>query len=554
MEHLRPDSSGPGTIGTRSGRSKASYGGPLRRFFGTHFLGSHFFGNSDGGVTIYVTLISVLLLGFGGLVVDLGRLFTLQTELQNAADAAALSGAAELDFSPGSINRARMAAKNGLINNTQTFATGSPVIVITDENIRFLSVLPASDDDPITDSHLTTNDAAAVFIEVTASVREVSYLLAPALALSIGGDGTAPQSGKASAVAVAGFNQAVCNFPPLMICNPAEADGNAGAPFEAHPGEIVLLKSKGGIDAHWGPGNFGLLDPPVGNSGAANVANNIASANPKGCFSNLVELRTGQAENPIANAINVRFDMYQEPHFGGNAKNDSRYRPAPNVTKGKYKSGNAYEDYEGAPVKGMAMPTHDCFGEENCYGTTSPAHSNFAPPLTATEWTAYWDLNHDGLDFNALAFSGSDLNGDLIDTPIDANDDGSVSRAEMYDWEIREEVVPVGDVDNDGDVDDDDAGADSTADGENGNPRNYGGSTAPSSERRTVSVAVINCIADGPINGASGGPFPVKAFAKMFLVKPVDDPSTAGMYAEVISKLDPGVDTDVLHDIVQLYR
>ena len=79
MEHLKPDSSGPGTIGTRSGRSKASYGGPLRRFLGTHFFGSHFFGNSDGGVTIYVTLISVLLLGFGGLVVDLGRLFTLQT-------------------------------------------------------------------------------------------------------------------------------------------------------------------------------------------------------------------------------------------------------------------------------------------------------------------------------------------------------------------------------------------------------------------------------------------------------------------------------------------
>ncbi|MCZ6447833.1 MAG: pilus assembly protein TadG-related protein, partial [Alphaproteobacteria bacterium] len=40
----------------------------------------------DGGVAIYVALVSAVMIGFGALVVDLGRLFTLQTELQNAAD------------------------------------------------------------------------------------------------------------------------------------------------------------------------------------------------------------------------------------------------------------------------------------------------------------------------------------------------------------------------------------------------------------------------------------------------------------------------------------
>ena len=124
----------------------------------------------------------------------------------------------------------------------------------------------------------------------------------------------------------------------------------------------------------------------------------------------------------------------------------------------------------------------------------------------------------------------------------------------MYDWEIREAVVPLGDVDNDGDIDADDAADTSTVNGENGSPKYYGGSISPEAERRTVNVAVINCVADGPINGASGGPFPVTAFAKMFLVKPVDDPNVGGIYAEIIGTLQPGIDTDVLHDIVQLYR
>ncbi len=50
-----------------------------------------------GAVTIYVVISMPMLLGIGALSIDLGRLMSVNTELQSAADAAAMAGAAELD-------------------------------------------------------------------------------------------------------------------------------------------------------------------------------------------------------------------------------------------------------------------------------------------------------------------------------------------------------------------------------------------------------------------------------------------------------------------------
>lgn len=49
-----------------------------------------------GGVLILAALSLAVLIGFLGLVIDLGRLFVMKTELQSANDACALAAAAEL--------------------------------------------------------------------------------------------------------------------------------------------------------------------------------------------------------------------------------------------------------------------------------------------------------------------------------------------------------------------------------------------------------------------------------------------------------------------------
>jgi Flp pilus assembly protein TadG len=142
----------------------------------SHFI-ARLLNARDGGVAIYVSMVSVIIMGFSALVLDAGRVYTLQTELQNAADAAALAGAAELDLKTTSITRARAAAKTAFVNNLQTYGSGGESITIQDSNIRFLSTLPADDDTPIPSSAVTTDPTKATFIEVTPSVREVDYLL-----------------------------------------------------------------------------------------------------------------------------------------------------------------------------------------------------------------------------------------------------------------------------------------------------------------------------------------------------------------------------------------
>ncbi len=64
----------------------------------------------QGAVAIIVALCLVVLVGMMGLVLDLGHLYVAKSELQNAADAAALSGAKELDGTLAGIARAKSAA------------------------------------------------------------------------------------------------------------------------------------------------------------------------------------------------------------------------------------------------------------------------------------------------------------------------------------------------------------------------------------------------------------------------------------------------------------
>ena len=511
-----------------------------------------------GGVAIYVALVSAVMMGFGALVLDLGRLFTLQTELQNAADAAALAGAAELDGTTGARARARIAATTALpIDNRQTFAPGGADVTFDPtDDIHFFSALSPNDfDDPLTDTP-AIGDADAYYIEVIARARQIDYLLAPALAAVPGGDGNAPLSGQASAVAVAGFNSVVCNFPPLMICNPAEALPTPSTSFTMVAGQLIQLKARGG-SGHWTPGNFGLLDPPSGNQGTPAVMENIATASPLGCYSAKVDLRTGAASNPISKAFNVRFDMYENPGYGGNAKNQNKYKPAPNVTKGKYKSGNKFIDYPAAipaePAIGLGMPRHPCFKADTCEAEIEADildwnHPRFQPPAEPKPdhqeafWADYWATNHPLSDF-----------GSLYTHDLDTNGDGIVTRIEVYEWENNTTNVPVGDTNGDGFDTDIDADVLSSSTGENGNAMNYGGSESPDVTRRLMPVAIINCIADGPMNGNTDN-VPVVAFAKMFLTHAATGGSDQTIYAEMVGVLQPGIDDVILHDIIQLYR
>ena len=102
--------------------------------------------NSDGAVASTVALSLFAVIAVGGLAFDYARLAAMDTELQNAADQAALAAAGQLDGGAGACARAAAAA-SGLLSNNTLFANeaaGARAVTVQNEagcdgvdNIRF---------------------------------------------------------------------------------------------------------------------------------------------------------------------------------------------------------------------------------------------------------------------------------------------------------------------------------------------------------------------------------------------------------------------------------
>ncbi len=459
-----------------------------------------------GGVLVYAALVGVVVIGISALAVDLGTVVTTHTEIQSYSDAASLACTTQLTGNNGAIARATAAAQDSLVQNDQTFYDGSDTITIT--AIIFLSSL-----DP---EVVTADDQEAAYCKVQVTSATQSH---PFWSVIAG----APTTNNVTAEAVAGWKQVTCNFPPLMICNPAEAGpAGPGAPIGPKEGEQILVKFTG-AGAQWLPGGFGLLDPPDGKQGTKNIAELLATADPStGCVDSSVDIRTGQA-NGMRQALNTRYDMYENPKFG-KAKNKSKYRPARNVIKGYLPTGgNACNIAPADPAVAMGWPRDTCLDTETC-NTPLPGRQGDG------NWprSQYWTVNHPGV---AEPFSIT-VDGKTI--PF-----GQASRYQMYEYEIEQAMIP----DN------------SATGGENGNPQCYGGPMAPndSPDRMLLAIAIINCIDDGPLNGNEDD-VPTIGFAKVFLTEPVGSPPDISFYLEIVDVVKPGDSSVDVHNIVQLYK
>src|SRR5213080_3883032 len=83
--------------------------------------GRSIWSNEEGAVAPTVALALVGLIAVGGIAFDYAHVATLDTELQQAADQAALAAATQLDGQPNAIARATAAAQS-LITNSALLA------------------------------------------------------------------------------------------------------------------------------------------------------------------------------------------------------------------------------------------------------------------------------------------------------------------------------------------------------------------------------------------------------------------------------------------------
>jgi Flp pilus assembly protein TadG len=484
--------------------------------------------DTDGVILPYATVMLSLFVGMAALAIDGSRYMSLQTQLQKAADAAAIAAAEELDRLSTSTNRAYNAATS-LVTNSALFASGNVAI----SSVRFMSSLPASDNTAITNylcsgnNCTQANSVAARFVEVTVvpvtmpTIFPVSYLF-----------GSATNAVTTSAQAVAGSDGVSCAVTPIFICNPFEQPGDtydqATKRLEdanANPTtkiELIRMASGSGPGT-WGPGDFGYITPVPGqlppdpghcfSQGGGGIGLAMATSTPQTCVrQNGVNLQPGNTTE-AKRGLDTRFGQYSQ---NNSSVCTSAFPPDQNVRTG----------YVGTPCNGSpdtgAWPPGDHYGAlpaDACLQGSSSCSP--VAELGAPQWdcATYWTANHPSSHA----------------APAGCTSTASISRYAVYQYEISNNYVSDPNTWNGGT-------------GETGAPQ----CGPPTAGRRILDVAIVNCGSSPVPIQSNAQNVPVAAFGEFFLTVAVPAMGTTKPYAEFTGLIRRG--GGKLFDEVQLYR
>ena len=328
-----------------------------------------FAGRQRGAMAVLVGVLIVALMGFGGLVIDLGRMYVTKTELQSAMDACALAAANQLQPGPGAtqfVLDAAAAHGRAMVSGGRNMAYfQSRAVVPADVQIEFSGSLsgPYSSGDPVT----------ARFVRCTYPMDNIVVTLTRVLNLIPTADAIASTT-TVGATAVASrapigtgdpTNFSTCGLFPVAVCR--APGGSAANNWGMTPGQWIGGVAQtggggGGGSVSLGPGNYGWIDfsPPGGGAGellgllkGSGACGSIPIGTPVG--------QTGQISSAI-DGWNTRFGIYANggglseavnpPDYTGYSYSRSSYIPAAAWTAGSTAAINAFRnDY---PVRRMA--------------------------------------------------------------------------------------------------------------------------------------------------------------------------------------------------------
>jgi len=242
-----------------------------------------------GSILAVSTVGMLALLLAVGLGVDISRFYLAKTELQNAADAAALAGVSALNSSSAGIteatNRAVQAMNNYNFNKTGIGFQRSNVQFAVNFNGPYMSEAAAQ-----------AQPDNIRFVQVTTPLSPVGVSFAKTV---LG------NSKNLSATATAGYSvplNVICSWiPAFVLDDPANP---------ISPGSLYTFRLPPGN--HISPGNYQLLSPigPGGSDTRIGMANGVNLCIGPGAE---VDTKPGITAGPVRQGINTRFDIYQGP-------------------------------------------------------------------------------------------------------------------------------------------------------------------------------------------------------------------------------------------------
>lgn len=513
--------------------------------------GGSFRSDESGAVAATYAIALMGLIMVAGVGFDYARLATMDSELQNGADQAALAGATQLDGEVGACARASQAALE-LVSNITIMANDGEgnAITIQDEPVCDQAGMVRFYQDE--DRTPANSDANAHFIELWVDARVARYALTPIMG--------AVSSGQISAAAMAGLGSSICKVPPLMICSP-----DPSQPFNAAAKKGWGIQATGHGGSAWGPGDFGFLEVGAGQTQDLEKALAFVETTFDCVPIEGTEPETGNAQG-LFRAINTRFDIYED-----NGQPLSQCRPG-----GKCPAARNV-------VKDLVKANTNTNGNNACRihnnGWKLPANQFSPGPRNAATETATTQFDQDGLvdamglprdlchynsyvngvtanrcnNLTGLAAAGGDPNSRYgngnwarrdyfaknhpsVSFPpavgaeylMDSTDSSSFTRFGVYKWELAQSNIPNG-----------------VSGGANGNQ--YGSpicstGSAGAIDRRVLTVAIVKNCAD-----LAGGSVPVEVdeWIEAFLVEPTFDGRGNGagndtLYVEVIGPATVG--------------
>jgi Flp pilus assembly protein TadG len=275
--------------------------------------------NERGSISIMTAMSALLLMLMVGLTIDISRIYMIRDELQNAADAAALTAARELNGGTGGIDQAVNQAMN-VIGNTQGLQTKTGVAIAS---VTFAANL---NDDPYLGVTAAKGVASTIrFVKVTTASTSTTMLFA---SRALGG--TVAQTGQA----VAGMSVelgGVCDFYPAAVglLNPNPT-----------PGTLMTLKfaQGSGNTATIHDMDYIVLDVPCISGNGDQETARLAAGEPCSCntIGGSIHMTPssnfGNGGSAAGDGMNTRFGTYANGY--GNSLVPSTFPSDTNTTEG----------------------------------------------------------------------------------------------------------------------------------------------------------------------------------------------------------------------------
>jgi Flp pilus assembly protein TadG len=339
-----------------------------------------------GNVMIMTAILALGIVLAVGLCIDVSRVYMVRTELQNAADAAALAAARELDSGAGGIQDAVTRATT-IVNDY-----GFNRRVVTIATVEFSDSLNGTYVDSAT---AQTNPANIKFVRVTTQSTATPMLFA---IQALGNNHT--ESRTATAGMSAPINT-ICDFFPIAVAlDPAVEPGDGADGYPAPNTTMSLTFVQGtGNSATLANKNYIILEvPDLNGNGApetavlsAGLTNICQTLNANIQFHMTPSANMNNGPRQITDGVNTRFNSYAGGY--ANALQPSTFPPDSNVQEGI-----TFDQYDNRRSGFVTPPNPNAPGQDQrrilivpIVWPNTPANPVYSPPVTQTKkWAAFF--------------------------------------------------------------------------------------------------------------------------------------------------------------------